>query len=420
MKKEILKGYLFNLFIIRFSLIIIFFNFLIIDSSSQEILKNYKNKIDKSNLSKNNKNSFKRDIFILEYQVNTLSKELNYSNKEIISLKEQIINLNNQINEYNSLISKNDEKNKKNIILISILFIGILGLIILNYYTYLKFKKNINNEKFIIDNIFNDYKDYLKENTNNILPDIQKNLDEINNNFINSSEKLLSESINKLNKKIKENLNNEFISFVKSIDENDILENKNNFNYMIEFEKSLKLIKEKKYDIAIKNLENIINIKSDFVGAYINLGICYQNINDINNSKKSYIKAIELEPNYYKTYFNLGLLYENTNDLKKAINCYKKVISLNNNHFNSIYKLAYLYFQINNLEESCFYYKKCIQFDNNNYYFYFNLIKIENILKKNEFRLKIRIEELINLYKPNKDIEKKLISLKLSNLCKGA
>ena len=73
-------------------------------------------------------------------------------------------------------------------------------------------------------------------------------------------------------------------------------------------------------------------------------GACEAGLGSLQESVKSYKKAIELNPNYAKAFYNLGGVYHEMEMMKDSIQCYKKAISLDpyfseaHNNLGNVYK----------------------------------------------------------------------------------
>ena len=66
-----------------------------------------------------------------------------------------------------------------------------------------------------------------------------------------------------------------------------------------------------------------LNIKQIFDLAFEN-----QSKKKFKVAKKLYEKIIEIDPNIINAQFNLGIIYQELNENEKAINCYEKVINI--------------------------------------------------------------------------------------------
>lgn len=59
------------------------------------------------------------------------------------------------------------------------------------------------------------------------------------------------------------------------------------------------------------------------------IGVAYHHMFDLIDAKKSYERAIQLDPHYAQPYNNLGAIYHAEKDYRKAQHYYKKAIKLN-------------------------------------------------------------------------------------------
>ncbi len=75
-------------------------------------------------------------------------------------------------------------------------------------------------------------------------------------------------------------------------------------------------------------LNKAVFLKKDYSEAYLNLGVCYYKINNLQKSKMTFEKAKELDPEYATAYFNLGIIYEKLNQTTSAIKNYEKYLQL--------------------------------------------------------------------------------------------
>ncbi|GIW21500.1 MAG: hypothetical protein KatS3mg068_0507 [Candidatus Sericytochromatia bacterium] len=273
---------------IRLILIIIFNLLIINNANSNKLFQEIENNINKSNLSQKDKNLLKRDINILDYQINSLIKELYYSNKEVIFLKQKIKSLNNKTIESNILIEKNKVDKEIYFFLISFVIIFILIIFLINYYFYIKLNTNIKNEKLLIAHIFNDYNNHIKSKQIDLITELNNQIDKLINDFLSKNIDLLDKNIDSFKIEISNYFNREHYNFTKNIDK-EILSNNNSIIFKLD--KAVNFMKNKEYMNAINLLEEIILSNPKFVGAYINLGVCYQNINNFDKSKKKLLKS---------------------------------------------------------------------------------------------------------------------------------
>ena len=84
------------------------------------------------------------------------------------------------------------------------------------------------------------------------------------------------------------------------------------------FEHANRLFKKGEWIEAIKEYENIIRLDEKYIGAYINMGLCYSLLGDIPASRSLYIQAIRVDPENFISYYNLGLSYFDNKEYENA------------------------------------------------------------------------------------------------------
>ena len=86
-------------------------------------------------------------------------------------------------------------------------------------------------------------------------------------------------------------------------------------------------LKEKRYNMAIKEYKLAIKYKKDFPYYYYNLGCAYLAQKEYKGAKVAFEKAIKLKPDEANFYYNLAIVCKNLNDnkgLKSALANYDK------------------------------------------------------------------------------------------------
>ncbi len=69
--------------------------------------------------------------------------------------------------------------------------------------------------------------------------------------------------------------------------------------------------KKKKFDVAKKLYQKVIEINPNILNAQFNLGIIYDELNENEKAINCYEKAINLDPLFIQSYNNLGLIFRN-------------------------------------------------------------------------------------------------------------
>lgn len=93
------------------------------------------------------------------------------------------------------------------------------------------------------------------------------------------------------------------------------------------------------FDKAIADFNKAIELDPKYGEAYSNRGQCYAEKNENAKAMADFNKAIELNPNYDQVYVNRGAIYYNAGEKEKAIADFKKALELNPNNENAKHNL---------------------------------------------------------------------------------
>jgi tetratricopeptide (TPR) repeat protein len=85
------------------------------------------------------------------------------------------------------------------------------------------------------------------------------------------------------------------------------------------------------YSGAVDVFKRIIQIDPKNYRAHYNLGIAFQNLNQLDEALEAFQTAIGIKPDYYFCYYNIGLVFEEKKDLIKAIEYYEKAMKIEPN-----------------------------------------------------------------------------------------
>ena len=127
----------------------------------------------------------------------------------------------------------------------------------------------------------------------------------------------------------------------------------------------LAFLKTKKYDEAIKNFKNSIELDSSFFQAYNNLGIVFRELKKFNDAIEHFKNANKINKYYYESFNNIGNTYKDLGNFKKSVENYKKAIFLNNNYADAYFNLGVIYQENNNYDEAKNCYLKVKKIDQN-------------------------------------------------------
>lgn len=109
-----------------------------------------------------------------------------------------------------------------------------------------------------------------------------------------------------------------------------------------EFNDALVLLKNSEYEQAILLLDSVIKQEQRLAAPYINLGIAYGRINDLEKSEQSLIKAIEIDKSHPIANNELGLLYRKTGRFNEARQTYESILIEHSNYLPAIKNLGVL------------------------------------------------------------------------------
>ena len=114
---------------------------------------------------------------------------------------------------------------------------------------------------------------------------------------------------------------------------------------------------------AIQAYQKVIELDPNYIEAYNNLGIIYQEIGKPEEALKTYQKAVQINPRYEKAYNNMGIIFQLKGEDEKAMEAFKKVLSINPNHIGSHIHLGTLYKKKGQMEKGIESYQKALTID---------------------------------------------------------
>ena len=99
-------------------------------------------------------------------------------------------------------------------------------------------------------------------------------------------------------------------------------------NYIIMNNISSVLIHMENFSDALRYLENVLNIKRDYVPSLINLGISYIRLGNSVEGESYLLKALSVEPSNKNAMFNIAIFYERQGDNDEAYNYFYKLFEM--------------------------------------------------------------------------------------------
>ena len=125
-------------------------------------------------------------------------------------------------------------------------------------------------------------------------------------------------------------------------------------------------LKAGKFDDAIKNFNDAIEIDDECIPAYNGRGIAYANKKDFDAAIKDFDKTIKLDPKYAEGYSNRGEAYADKGDAQKALDDFNKAIELDPKYANAYNNRGALYAKAGDLDKAAADFKKAVELDPNN------------------------------------------------------
>jgi len=153
--------------------------------------------------------------------------------------------------------------------------------------------------------------------------------------------------------------------------------------------KASMLLRQKKYDEAIKLFKFSIKNQLNPVYSYYGLGVANNDIKAYRKAITAYNKAIHLDPSYKQPYAGLGNSYFNLKDHSKSIEYFKKALEIDPEYETAYLGVGNVYFDLKEYYKSIDFYNKAFEINSKNSEACFGLgnayIKLGNIDRAIEF-----------------------------------
>ena len=137
-------------------------------------------------------------------------------------------------------------------------------------------------------------------------------------------------------------------------------------------ENGWKLYLDKKYDAALENFLEAIELNPNSAGAYLGTGTTYSEIGKFRQAISDLNKSAALKPNSPVVYLNRGAVYADLKQYEAALADYEKALELNPNYANAYYNRGVALYRLNRYEESIESYTRSIELNPNNEFAYSN------------------------------------------------
>ena len=168
------------------------------------------------------------------------------------------------------------------------------------------------------------------------------------------------------------NLKGVILLNLKDLDNAEIYLNKSinlNSNFIEAYSNlGVVLFLKKNFLGAIKNFEHCIISKEKLDFYYLNIGNCYRELNNFEDALKYYEQAISKNPHNYEIFFNLGILYLSIpKNFNKAISFFERSIDINKKNYLAYFFLGRCFNLKKNFLKAIFNLKKSIEINPEHY-----------------------------------------------------
>ncbi len=189
----------------------------------------------------------------------------------------------------------------------------------------IKFKKGLEIDSLALDGYFQLSNIYQQQGKTDEAIRMLEKLQTISPNYRNTAEMLAMLKMNGTNMNVPGNK----MSADLVMNQREVLE-----------KRSFSLYQQQKYEEAIKDLTELVELNKDGrSGYYNNIAICYDGLNNLQKAKEFYQKALDLDPKNVNALGGMAYVYLREKDRNKAISYYRKVLEINPSDENARNKL---------------------------------------------------------------------------------
>lgn len=122
-------------------------------------------------------------------------------------------------------------------------------------------------------------------------------------------------------------------------------------------------LEDSRYDLAMDQLFEILDIDADNLDAYWDLGNIQFELGDYDSAVENYENVLEKVTDNAVLYYQTGITYEANDNFDKAISNHLKAVSVNENFHPSYKKLGILFMARNDNESAIEYFEDYLKFD---------------------------------------------------------
>ena len=109
---------------------------------------------------------------------------------------------------------------------------------------------------------------------------------------------------------------------------------------------------KKKFKLARKLYEKILEIDPNIKNALFNLGTVYEELGEDKKAIKCYERVTNIDPKFIHSYNNLGLIFRKFGENEKAVNYFKKTIEINPTYVKAYNNIGMIYGELGRYKEA--------------------------------------------------------------------
>ena len=127
------------------------------------------------------------------------------------------------------------------------------------------------------------------------------------------------------------------------------------------FNRGVHFTQERDLAKAVQAYHKVLELEPNYVEAYNNLAIVYQEMGDLEKARLAYQKSIELNPRYEKAHNNLGILFYLQERYEESIGAFQKALAINPHNMESYVNLGILFKKLGQMDQAIECYQKALR-----------------------------------------------------------
>lgn len=122
------------------------------------------------------------------------------------------------------------------------------------------------------------------------------------------------------------------------------------------------LLENNKFNDAVNEYKNAVNIDKNFFPAYFNLGLAYMQVKKYDLAVEAFKKALAIQPKSPQAKLNLGIVYNEIGKYDAALKELKDAYEMNRGSTDIIYEIGRTYEKLGKKEEALYQYQSALSF----------------------------------------------------------